>query len=145
MEEILINKQKIIEPNKYYAKMYRLRFGKILSNLSIVCSLYCFLSVLAFSAVLLYYLIVLCLIVGTLGLILLNETFKSIVSNSSSSIPIGTIVDFYINSIEYVSIIAFAFAMISIIILMLDDKRHTNRIIAVSILSIVALVLGVIK
>lgn len=145
MEEILINKQTIIEPNKYYSKMYRLRFGKILSNLSIACSLYIFLSVLALSVSLAYYLIVLCLIVGSLGIVLLNETFRSIVLDSRILITSSGIVDFYINSIEYVSITAFAFAMISIIFFVFDDKRHTKRIITVSILSIIALVLGVIK
>lgn len=126
-------------PSKFLTNCYLTRLGTILSNMAIVCVVFCMSSILSSILSVLLWILGLMLIFATLGSIfaLIPNYWNKLVSLIEQS---SQLLEKLIKVLPYIASVGLACAIVSIVLLAMDkNKKHTGRIIFSIVASIIIL------
>ena len=130
-------------PSGTLARMQVVHFGKIMFNMQFIAVAIMMASVLSFIFTAVYYILMVCAILISLFTLLLNESFREMMSGGEA---LGQITQLFAQSWQYTVPIVAVMSAVSIFCLCFDkNKKHVGRIVASAILLVLALVVLILK
>lgn len=120
-------------PARVLSSMYTTRLGIILSNVAVICVLFCLSSIVSVVISWLFLALGMVLILATLGIVLLviPGYWNSLMASGNI---VANVTNFLMQAWPYISITGIACSVASIVLLALDrNQRHIGRIVFSSI------------
>lgn len=134
-------------PARVLSSMYTTRLGIILSNVAVICVLFCLSSIVSVVLSLLFWVLGMVLIFATLGIVLLviPGYWSSLMASGKI---VANVANILMQAWPYISITGIACSVASIVLLALDrNQRHIGRIvfssIVIALIVIIMIILAV--